>query len=109
MALFEHWKLTTAEQSTLLGLSPDSRSAVSRYKKGEPLPDQTDLLGRVGHLLAIHRSLHVLFPYNRNLVYQWVRLPNARFDGRSALDVMCNDGFLGIVAVRRYLDFVRDR
>lgn len=108
-ALFDHWELTATERASLLGLSPDSRSAVARYRRGAPLPDRTDLLKRVGHLLAIHRSLRVLFPYNRDIAYRWVKLPNARFGGCSALDVMRHEGFLGVVAVRHHLDFERAR
>lgn len=109
MKLFELWELSTMDQAALLGLSPDSRSALSRYRKGEPLAPSRDLLERAGHLLAIHKALRIAFPHNRDLVYRWVRAPNRRFGGRSPLDVMREQGYLGIVAVRRYLDFERGR
>ena len=110
MRLFEHWALSLADQATLLGLSPGTRSTLARYRRGAaPLPNTPDLLDRVGHLLGIHKSLRLLFPHNRDLVYRWVNAPNRRFDGKTPLEVMREHGFLGIVAVRRYLDFERGR
>lgn len=52
--LFDHWQLSPADQAVLLGLSPQSRSTVARYRRGEPLADNADLLARAGHLLGIH-------------------------------------------------------
>jgi hypothetical protein len=49
-----------------------------------------------------------MFPYDRDLVYQWVVVPNARFSGKPPIDIMCN-GYEGLMAIRRYLDFERGR
>jgi Protein of unknown function (DUF2384) len=107
--LFAHWGLSAGDQTALLGLSSDSRSTLARYRRGEPLADSADLLGRVGHLLGIHKALRILFPHDRDLVYRWVTTPNRRFDGRTPLAVMREHGYEGILAVRRYLDFERGR
>ena len=44
--LFDHWQLSAPDQASLLGLSPASRATVARYRNGEPLADNTDLLAR---------------------------------------------------------------
>jgi hypothetical protein len=106
--LFDHWGITSTDQCSLLGLSPTSRMTLSRYRKGGSLDNNVDLLGRVGHLLGIHKSLRIIFPYNRDLVYEWVTSPNRRFDGKTPLEIMCH-GYEGLLAVRRYLDFERVR
>ncbi len=98
--LFEHWQLSTAEQAALLGLSPDNRSTLARYRKGEPLLD------RAGHLLGIHKSLRILFPQDRDLAYRWMTTPN-RLLGARPVDVAIDRGFEGLLALRRYLDFER--
>ncbi len=108
-ALFDHWKVPLPEQAALLGLSKDSRSTVSRYRKGEPLAANRDLIERSGHLLGIHKALRIMFPHNRDLVYAWVGTPNRRFGGKRPIDIMSSEGYLGLVAVRRYLDFERGR
>jgi transcriptional regulator with XRE-family HTH domain len=107
-ALLEHWQLSPADQAALLGLSAQSRSTVARYRRGEPLGDSADLIARAGHLLGIHKALRILFPHDPDLAYRWVATPNRRFDGRAPLEIM-KQGFEGLLAVRRYLDFERGR
>lgn len=104
--LFEHWQLSTSEQAALLGLSPDNRSTLARYRRGEPLADNRDLLDRAGHLLGIHKSLRMLFPQDRDLAYRWMTAPNRRFGARP-VDIVVEHGFEGLLALRRYLDFER--
>ena len=106
--LLEHWQLGAADQALLLGLSGQSRSTLARYRRGEPLADSADLLARAGHLLGIHKALRILFPHDRDLAYRWVTAPNRRFGERAPLELM-KQGFEGLLAVRRYLDFERGR
>jgi len=107
MRLFDHWDVSAQDQAALLGLSEGSRTTLARYKKGDPLADNRDLLDRVGNLLSIHRSLRILFPKNRELVYGWPTSPNKAFNGKSPVDVIRDEGFLGLLTVRRYLDMQR--
>ena len=104
--LFEHWSLSTAEQAAALGISPGSRSTLVRYRAGEPLADDRDLLDRVSHLLGIHKSLRILFPHDRDLAYRWMTTANRRLGARP-IDVVVRHGFEGLLALRRYLDFQR--
>ena len=106
MRLFKHWDLESRDQATLLGLSPDTRTTLSRYRNGSPLANHPDLLARAGHLLGIHKSLRQIFPQNIELAYQWVSQPNCRFNNHSPLQIM-RQGYEGLLAVRRYLDFER--
>jgi transcriptional regulator with XRE-family HTH domain len=108
VSLLEHWSLSPNDQAVLLGLSTQSRSTISRYRRGEPLADSADLLARAGHLLGIHKALRILFPHDRDLAYRWVSTPNRRF-GATPLELMKRHGYEGILAVRRYLDFERGR
>ncbi len=106
MRLLEHWRLSAAEQADVLGLSTGSRSTLGRYRSGEPLADNRDLLDRAGHLLGIHKSLRLLFPHDRDLVYRWMTQPNRRLGARP-VDLILEHGFEGLLAIRRYLDFQR--
>ena len=108
LALFDHWRLATAEQAALLGLSPDNRATIARYRRGEPFGESRDLIERAGHLLGIHKSLRILFPHDRELAYGWVKASNRRLGARP-LEIMIARGFEGLIAVRRYLDFERGR
>jgi hypothetical protein len=109
ITLFGHWQIGVQDQMALLGLSEGSRTTLMRYRRGEPLADQRDLLDRVANLLAIHRSLRILFPENRDLVYRWVTMPNKVFEGKTPVQFIREKGFLGLLTVRRYLDFERGR
>jgi hypothetical protein len=71
------------------------------------LADNRDLIDRAGHLLAIHKSLRILFPHNKELAYAWMTTANQHFDGKTPMDIVHEQGFLGLIAVRRYLDFER--
>jgi hypothetical protein len=105
--LFEHWKLTTEEQLALLGLGVTSRSALTRYRRGEPLAQNRDLLERVGNLLAIHKNLRLLFPQNRDLAYAWMSTRNKAFGGATPAETIADIGFAGLLMVRSYLDRAR--
>ena len=108
--LFERWALDGRDHAILPGLSPGSRSTINRYRQGEPLADNADLIGRAGHLLGIHKTLRINFSHerDRDLAYRWINTPNRRFDNRMLIEIM-RQGFEGILAVRRYLDFERGR
>lgn len=103
--LFDLWELPVADQARLLGLKSENRSTLARYRRGDPLADSQDLIERVGNLLGIHKALRTIFPYDRESAYRWVMAPNRRFGGKTAVQVMEEQGFIGVAMVRRYLDF----
>jgi len=105
--LFHLWGLNTSDQLELLGLSPKSRAMLSKYARGEALPSTRDMYDRVGWLLAIHKALRLLYPRNEDIRYSWVHRRNAVFDNLAPLDVMKEQGIIGIARVARYLDFYR--
>ena len=107
MRLFEHWKLPPEDQLALLGLATGNRAALTRYRNGEPLGTQRDLLERVGHLLGIHKSLRLMFPHNRDLAYSWMTKRNRAFEGRTPVEVVRDYGFVGLLMIRTYLDRAR--
>lgn len=109
MRLFDRWGLDTATQLDLLGLSASSRALLTRYRNGAAVPGTRDTLDRVGWLLSIHKALRLLYPYNDDMRYSWVARRNSAFDGRTPLDVMTEEGLIGIARVARYLDWQRGR
>jgi len=106
--LFELWGLDNATQLNLLGLSESSRSLLSKYRNASsPLPASRDVRDRVGWLLSCHKALRLLYPHNAELRYSWVNRHNEIFDGQTPLDVMKEQGVIGVARVARYLDFLR--
>lgn len=103
MKLFEHWQLQSKDQLLLLGLSPHAHRRLSSFRNGKPLLNTIDMIDRVGHLLAIHKNLRILFSHDRKIVYGWVHYPNKVFEGKAPLEIMAS-GFLGLHSVRMYLE-----
>lgn len=103
--LAEKWKLSTEEQTQLLGGIP--RSTLFKWKKEGGSPPK-DTLERLSYLTGIYKALHILFPDDA-LADAWVRKPNTAlpFGGRTALEVMATEGIVGLYKVRRYLDAER--
>ena len=104
---FELWKISTADQLELLGLSRTSRAQISKYRNGGAVPSSRDMLDRIGWLLSIHKSLRLLYPRNENIRYTWVKRRNRILDDQRPLDIMTYQGLLGIARVARYLDYLR--
>jgi len=101
---FELWELSTEEQLSMLGLSITNRAALTRYRNGEPLGANRDLLERAGYILSIHKSLRLIFPHDREVAYAWMSRRNRAFKGSSPAEVVSSWGFTGLLMVRAYLD-----
>jgi len=105
IALFRHWQLKNEEECALLGgISP---AQLAKFKKGTASISGRDTIERVGNLLGIHKNLRILYPYNREVVYQWVKGRNKKLHNFCPLDIMLEQGYLGIAQVRRFTDFIR--
>jgi len=107
MRLFEHWALSYEQQANMLSLSTKSRSTIANYKRGSSSVSQDrDTRDRVAYFLAIHQLLRNLFPLNKELAYAWPTSTNQYFLGQSPVEVITNEGLLGLVKVFRYLENV---
>ena len=100
------WKLTVAEQMTLLGLG--SRSTYFKWKKDGTDALSRDTLERLSYVFGIYKALEILLP-DPAAADAWVRRPNtaAPFGGRSALARMLSGNVADLYEVRRYLDAQR--
>ena len=105
IALFKHWNLKNEQESNLLGgISP---AQLNKLKKGAAHISGRDAIERVGNLLGIHKSLRILFPHNREVVYKWIRSRNKKLDNLTPLDVMLEHGYIGIAQIRLFVDNMR--
>ena len=104
MRLFDHWKLSTADQLELLGLSANSRRMLTQYRKGKAIPNNRDIMDRIGWLLLIHQDLKSLYPDNPGICYSWVSRANTFFRNFTPLAMMKRNGLLGIFEVAQLLE-----
>ncbi len=106
--LFDHWKLDSISSLCLLGLSPSSRAMLSKYRSGKSgIQNTMDSLDRAGWLLSIHKSLRLLYPHNESIRYTWIKRKNKMFDNRQPIEIMKEEGIIGLAKVSRYLDQLR--
>ncbi|MFP4560669.1 MAG: MbcA/ParS/Xre antitoxin family protein [Thiohalorhabdus sp.] len=102
--LFKRWGLEDAQQTALLGLPRREKKQLERFRKGAPLPEEPEVLGRASGLLAVNQRLADRFPADDPRVYTWVVTPEEGLEGRRPLDVMLEDGVPGIRRVLEHLD-----
>lgn len=100
LGISQAWKMDFREEMRLLGLP---RPVWSRFARGGPQVLPIETLRRVVFLSRVFEAINLLFPPER--ADAWMRAPNAApmFGGRSALDLMVEEGPRGVSAVRLYL------
>src|SRR5690554_2371326 len=83
------WKLSGDETIALLG-HPDTE-VWQAWQNGAGPTIPPDVLEEISYVFGIYESLRILFP-NEAQANAWPRKPNKEFEGRSALQVMIEDG-----------------
>ena len=105
IALFQHWGLKNEEECNLFGgISP---AQLAKYKKGTAYISGRDTIERAGNLLGIHKNLRILYPYNKDVVYKWIKGRNLKLNNLTPLDIMLEHGFIGIAQIRQFTDNLR--
>ena len=102
--LFRAWGLTDGEARVLLG--DMAQRTWARWKDGSIGRIDRDLRARMAILMGIHKGLRYLFS-DPARGYDWIRKPNAAFNGQSALDIMMRGEITDLIDLRSYLDAER--
>lgn len=107
--LLNQWGVDGADQVTLLGLPSDTKPrALRRYHENTALPNSPEINERIDHLLGIADALRTSNPRSASAASIWLHSVNYRFDNRTPLDAMIQDGLGGLLAVRTHLDCAYD-
>ncbi|MCA3240343.1 MAG: antitoxin Xre/MbcA/ParS toxin-binding domain-containing protein [Betaproteobacteria bacterium] len=103
--LAEAWKLTIAEQLTLLGVA---RTTLYQWRQGKVGPLDAHVLERLSYLFGIYAALQILLPVPER-ANEWLRKPNSApfLGGGSALQRMLGGQVADLFVVRQYLDAER--
>lgn len=108
MRLFDRWSLNQAQMANLLDVSASSRATLKSYETGaRGIGSGRDIQQRAGYLLGIHKALRLLYPQNEEMRYGWVSKRNQYFDNRTPLEIMLEQGLIGIARVYECLNFLR--
>jgi hypothetical protein len=87
--MLDDWEIEAKDQLVLLGLNDVPSREVKRLGNNRPLPDEPEVMQRVEHLICIADAMHK---------------PHRKFRQRSPVATMVEDGMVGIISVRSYLD-----
>jgi len=100
------WKLSTDEQTTLLG--GPARSTFFNWKKDRDVELSKDTLERISYIIGIYKALQILLP-EPAAADAWIRKSNnaSLFAGKSALRRMMSGHVSDLFLVRQYLDAQR--
>jgi hypothetical protein len=106
-AIFKQWKLTGAQQMTLLGLS-NEKTLYNWKSQPEKAKLTRDLLERTSYILGIYKSLELLLPDSK-LAASWLTTPNDNplFNGTAPLERLLAGQVVDLAVVRDFLDAER--
>lgn len=111
IAMLDEWKVSDSGQVTLLGLPDATRSRQIRsFRQGSSVFPEDDLRVNeyIDHLLGIEDALRTSNPCNSAAGSMWMNRVNNRFQDRTPMNAMLEDGLNSIVAVRIHLDCAYD-
>ncbi len=106
MGLLDNWEVAPEDRVALLGLP--AGTALNGYYENTPLPDAPEINERVEHLVGIADALRTSWPHNAHMGAMWMNRRHGRFDDRTPLAVLLEDGLRGFFAVRTHLDCAYD-
>lgn len=109
VTLLDSWEVPAENQIALLGLPPETSTLIlRRFYENEPLPEDAAINERVDHLIGIADALRTSYPHNALMGAIWMNRRNNRFDNRTPLAVLLEDGLQGFFAIRTHLDCAYD-
>ena len=107
--MLDSWGVSAANQVALLALPKGTRpGAIRQFRQGTPFPEDAGVMERIEHLVGIADALRTSYPHNAHMGSIWMNKVNHRFDNRTPLAAMLEDGLGGIIAVRTHLDCAYD-
>jgi len=98
-ALFDRWQLHELNQAALLGVN-----RIDELKQNQWPENSSEVLEKIGHLLAIDQALSKYFPYELTSRDLWILVPKKEFADESPLAVMLESGLEGMRKVRIFVE-----
>ena len=105
MHILDGWEIDASDQINILDLPEKTPArAVRRYRENTPLPDDSNVMERIIHILGIAEALRTTYPRNNKMGAHWLRKPHRRFNQQTPLSVILTDGLNGLISVRADVD-----
>lgn len=102
----DEWGISAEDMINVLGLPEEVRPRnLSQYRQGmKAFPQTEDIMHRIDHLVGIADALRTTFPFSSQMRVLWLQKPHRRFQKRSPLAVMLDEGTDGLMRVRIEVD-----
>lgn len=105
MISLDEWGLSAAEQVHVLDLPEGTRTRKLRsFHDDTPFPESEDVEYRVVRILGIIDALRTTYPKNEMMGGRWMKTPHRRFQNKTPIQKMLEDGKDGVTAVLAELD-----
>ena len=105
MGILDAWGMPSAEQVAILDLPAKTPNRMMRrYREDTPFPDTMEVMARLEHIIGIADALRTTYPHNPSMGSIWMKRKNSRFQDRSPLQLIKEEGLNGILKVRTHLD-----
>ncbi|VAW76495.1 hypothetical protein MNBD_GAMMA13-1782 [hydrothermal vent metagenome] len=104
LSMLDGWEVSAKDQLLMLGLEGVPAREVKRLRDSRPLPDDPAIMQRVEHLIAIADALRTTYPFSKRMGKLWMHKANRKFRQRTPVATMVEDGIVGLISVRSYLD-----
>lgn len=105
MRILDSWKLGGGDILSILAL-PDNVKIrhLSQFRNDRAFPDTPEVNERLRHIVGIVEALQTSYPTNPVMSLFWLNRSTKRFQQRTPLQVMVEDGLEGLITVRKHLD-----
>jgi hypothetical protein len=105
MDAVDEWGLTGEQIIAVLDLPEGQRTRhLQKFRDDMPFPDVESTNARMASLLGIVDALRTSYPQNLKMGARWMNMPHRRFQKRTPVRTMLEDGETGIIAVLSELD-----
>ena len=107
MGAVDEWGLTGDQIIAVMALPEEQRTRhLQKFRDDTPFPDLEQTNIRMASLLGIVDALRTSYPRNLKMGARWMNMPHRRFQQRTPVRTMLEDGGEGVIAVLSELDCV---
>ena len=102
----DEWKIDPGEILSILGVEDSVKPRqLNAMRNGDRvLPQTTEVMQRIDHIVGISDALRTTFPFSSQMRVMWLQKPHRRFQKRTPLSVILSEGLNGLLKVRIEVD-----
>lgn len=105
MHILDDWKLDGKQILSIMALPEEVKVRhLSQFRNSNSFPDTPEVNERLRHLVGIIDALATSYPVNPKMSLFWMTRTSKKFQGRTPVQVIVEDGLEGLITIRKHLD-----